>query len=550
MINKHRLMKYYFILFIALLILLPFSQSEHQLSVDASSKSATEERGKTSLEEIELEQLRKEKLIDEADLQRKKEALLDEIGFDELDEDASLEEKIDTILQSERLDGALAGISIRNAHTSARLYSHVGDVRLHPASNMKVLTSVAALDVLGEDYQFTTEVLTDGKLAGKVLQGNVYLKGKGDPTLVKEDFVQFAKDLKAQGIHKINGDLIGDDQWYDDIRLPQDVPWSDEAYYYGAQVSALTMSPNDDYDTGSVIVEVHPGPKVGEKSHVKLVPETDTITIINRTETVGKDDARKITIDRQHGTNTMIIEGQIPLKGSETRVWRSVWDPTQYALDVFKKALEENGIQWIGTSTQRAAVTPEKATVLTSKKSIPLKELLIPFMKLSNNGIGEILTKEMGQVVYGEGSWDKGLQVIEEVIDDIGVDVNTVFLRDGSGISDKNLLPADELSLLLVKVQDQSWFPVFQNSLPVAGEPDRLIGGTLRNRMTDDSTKGNVKAKTGSLTGVSALSVYVTAKDGEELTFSLIFNHYVGGSVTAIEDVIATVLAEHEFNEE
>src|SRR5699024_8752326 len=104
MINKHRLMKYYFILFIALLILLPFSQSEHQLSVDASSKSATEERGKTSLEEIELEQLRKEKLIDEADLQRKKEALLDEIGFDELDEDASLEEKIDTILQYESID--------------------------------------------------------------------------------------------------------------------------------------------------------------------------------------------------------------------------------------------------------------------------------------------------------------------------------------------------------------------------------------------------------------------------------------------------------------
>src|SRR5699024_1439845 len=162
------------------------------------------------------------------------------------------------------------------------------------------------------------------------------------------------------------------------------------------------------------------------------------------------------------------IEGQIPLKGSETRVWRSVWDPTQYARDVCKKALEDNGIQWIGTLTQRAAVTPEKATVLTSKKSIPFKELLIPFMKLSNNEIVEILINEMVQVVYGEGSWDKGLQVIEEVIYDIGVDVNTVFLRDGSGISDKNLLPADELSLLLVKVQDQSWFPVFQNSLPVA----------------------------------------------------------------------------------
>src|SRR5699024_3228016 len=185
---------------------------------------------------------------------------------------------------------------------------------------------------------------------------------------------------------------------------------------------------------------------------------------------------------------------------------------------------------------------------ITSKKFIPLKELLIPFMKLSNNGIGEILIKEMGQVVYGEGSWDKGLQVIEEVIEDIGGDVNTGFLRDGSVSSDKNLLPADELSLFVVKVKDQGSLHVFHSSLHVAGKPDRLNGGTLRNRMTDDSTKGNVKAKTGSLTGVSALSGYVTSKDGEELTFSLNFNHYVGGSVTAIEDVIATVLAEHEFN--
>lgn len=547
MMNKH-LNKWCLLFLMAFVILLPFFRDERVFFVDASGQSAIDNHEKTSLDDIGREQLRKEISVDELDLQRRKDELLDEIRLDELSEYASLEEKIDTILQSELLDGAITGISIRNAETSEQLYTHFGDLRLHPASNMKIITSVAALETLGEDYRFTTEVLTDGKLKGKVLQGNVYLKGKGDPTLLKEDFDQFAKDLKAKGIHKIKGNLIGDDSWYDDVRLSQDLPWTDEAYYYGAQVSALTVSPNDDYDAGTVIVEVHPGSKVGKKSIVKLIPETDEITIINRTETVDQDETRKISIERKHGSNMIVVKGKIPSEGPEARVWRAVWDPTRYALDVFQKSLKEHGIQLIGTSAQKTAITPEAATVLTSKQSIPLKELMIPFMKLSNNGIGETLTKEMGQVVYGEGSWDKGLQVIEQVVNDVGIDTETILIRDGSGISDKNLLPANELSLFLFNIQDRSWFPTFKNSLPVAGEPDRLIGGTLRNRMTGDSTKGNVKAKTGSLTGVSALSGYVTSKDGEELIFSIFINHYVGGSVKAIEDVIATVLAEHEFN--
>ncbi len=462
-------------------------------------------------------------------------------------ETATLDEKIDVILRDQRLNGSITGVSIRRADTAEVLYSQFGDIRLHPASNMKLLTTVAALETLGPEYQFITEVLTDGELRGNVLQGNVYLKGKGDPTLLKEDFDQFAKDLKAKGIHKIKGNLIGDDSWYDNVRLSQDLNWSDESVYTGNQISALTISPNEDYDSGTVIVEVNPGLKVGEGARVTLTPATDYVEIINKTVTVAKNEKKTISIEREHGTNNILVKGTIPLEGVRSRSWVAVWEPTGYVVDIFNKSLIENGVTFAGNPKMQVGVTPKGATVLTSKQSMKLKDLLIPFMKLSNNGLGEVLTKEMGKVVHGEGSWDKGLEVIKEVVTDLGMKGNTIMLRDGSGMSHKNYIPANDLSEMLFTAQQRSWFPIFENSLPVAGEPDRLVGGTIRNRMTSPSTKGNVKAKTGSLTGVSSLSGYVTSKDGERLIFSIMINNFLGASVTSIEDAIATVLAEHEF---
>lgn len=473
-----------------------------------------------------------------------KEANIDQAAFNQT---IDLNEKIEAILTDEKLSGAITGISIRSGETGELLYSHFGETRLRPASNMKILTSIAALETLGADHRFTTEVLIDGELDGDVLEGNVYIKGYGDPTILKEDLDQFAKDLKEHGIHKVKGDLIGDDSWYDDVRLSQDLNWSDESNYTGTQVSALTLSPNKEYNAGTVIVEVYPGSKVGQKAKVTITPETDHVNIVNQTETVSKKAGKKISIEREHGTNTINIEGEIPIDGIHSQSWVAVWEPTDYVLDIFKKSLEENGIQLMGDSKMQQKAIPKETTVVTHKESMTLSELLIPFMKLSNNGHGEILTKEMGKVVYDEGSWDNGLQVIEEVMAKFEVDTETVLLRDGSGMSHKNMIPANEITELLYQVQQQSWYPIFENYLPIAGEEDRLVGGTLRNRMTDPQLQGNIKAKTGNLTSVSTLSGYVTAKSGEELIFSILINNYLGNDVTSIEDAIVTLLAEHEF---
>lgn len=470
----------------------------------------------------------------------------EELTTEEVNETATLEEKLDAILSDERLDGAVTGVNVRKADTGEILFSRNGDTVLHPASNMKLLTGIAAMETLGADYKFLTEVWTDGTIRGKVLHGNVYVKGKGDPTLMKEDLDQFAQDLQDLGIHKIKGSLFGDDTWYDDVRLSQDLNWSDEPFYTGAQVSALTLAPDTDYDAGTVIIEVIPKGKVGEKAEVTVTPETDYVTIVNNTEVVAESDVQDISVEREHGTNTIIVKGTMPIDGSNSKSWTSVWEPTGYAMDVFKKSLEENGISFAGKSEIQFDATPENATLLTSKDSIPLKELFTRFMKLSNNGHGETLTKEMGKVVHGEGSWDKGLEVIEEVVTDLGVDGDAILLRDGSGMSHKTYIPANAISHLLYAIQEKNWYPTFERTLPVAGDPERFVGGTLRNRMTEEPAKGNVKAKTGSLTSVSTLSGYVTSQNEEKLIFSILINNYLGSSASEIEDEIAIELAKHK----
>lgn len=468
---------------------------------------------------------------------------------EDLLENTTIEEKMLAILDNPNLHGTVTGVSVMHADTGEILYSHDGDIRLHPASNQKLLSGIAALEILGEDYTFSTEVLTDGNISGPVLHGDLYLKGKGDPTLMKEDLDQFAAELKDQGISKIKGDLVGDDTWFDDVRLGTDINWDDEPYYTAAQVSGLTISPNEDYDAGTVIVEVTPNEN-GDQAEVNLVPETDYVNIVNNSEMVPAGESKSISIQRQHGNNDIVIEGAMPENGTMSRSWVSVWEPTGYAVDVFKKSLEEQGIDFIGNSGVRMDVTPDEAELLTSRDSIPLEELYIPFMKLSNNGHAEVLTKEMGKVVHDEGSWSAGLDVMEDVLADLGVNTDTVLLRDGSGMSHKNYIPSNEIAQLLYSAQDQSWFPAFENSLPVAGVDERFVGGSLRYRMTEGPAQGNVTAKTGSLTSVSTLSGYVTTIDGEDLIFSVMVNNYLGSSsnITSIEDEIAIMLAEHEFS--
>lgn len=453
--------------------------------------------------------------------------------------------EIDGILNDPRLQGATTGISIRNASTGEITYSNLGDTRVHPASVMKLLTGAAALETLGEDYTFKTELYMNGRIENGVLHGNLYLRGRGDPTLTKKDLKAFASELKAKGIKSIAGNVYGDDTWYDNVRLSQDLNWSDESYYTGSQISALTLSPNDDYDAGTVIVEVYPTAQSGRAGQVVMVPANNYLTIVNKTQTLGKKGKKGITVERQHGSNTLIVSGTIPIGAPKTRSWASIWEPTNYTLSVFKDAIELQGITFLTAPKVERKKVVKGATLVTTKQSMPLKELFVPFMKLSNNGHAEVLVKEMGRVIGGEGSWDKGLAVMKGTLANLGLDPKNMHLRDGSGMSHKNLVTANEVTKLLYAVQATPWYPTFLNALPVAGNEDRFIGGTLRHRMKGTAAAGNVQAKTGALNGVTALSGYVTTKDGELLIFSVMVNNYLSDKTVEVLDAIAVTLANY-----
>ena len=376
-----------------------------------------------------------------------------------------------------------------------------------------------------------------------IVTGNLYLKGKGDPTLQMEDFVQLSKQLKSLGINRIEGNLIGDETWFDTQYLSEDIIWSDEHEYYGAQVSALTASPNKDYDAGTVLIEVSPGTEVGSQSIVSITPETDTVSMINNATTVHSKSKTDLEFNRAHGTNTISVNGSISISEEPQKNWVAVWHPAKYALNIFKNSLQKQGIELCGQ--EKLAKVPDHAERLLVKNSIPLSELLIPFMKLSNNGHAEVLVKEMGKVIHNNGSFDAGLEVIRSFLYKEGLNPDDLCLRDGSGISQVSLVQPNQLTLLLYRIQAKSWFKTYITSLPIAGVPERLIGGTLRNRMENTPAEKVVLAKTGTLIGVSSLSGYV--QTDQPLIFSMILNHFLDDEeMEKIEDQIAIVLATYK----
>ncbi|URN07403.1 D-alanyl-D-alanine carboxypeptidase/D-alanyl-D-alanine-endopeptidase [Actinomadura madurae] len=446
---------------------------------------------------------------------------------------------LDAILADERLKGATVGAVVRDAKTGAVRYARGPKNAVLPASNLKIYTSGAALSLLGTGYRFRTSVYA-GKVAGSSVKGDLYLKGTGDPTMKAADYDRLAAQVAARGVKRVEGDLVADDSWFDAVRVPSHWDPTDLQYYYAGQTSALTVSPNDDFDAGSVNVTVAPGAE-GEPVKVALAPATHVVKIDNRAVTGAPGSASTLSVNRDNGTNTIVVSGSYPAGGSTYSTLRTVENPTMYAADVFRTALKAHGVQVSGT-TERGR-TPKGTARLATRASMPLSRLMTPFLKLSNNMIAETLVKAIGRAKKNSGSWTAGLPVIEKYVRGQGVPAARLDMADGSGLSRSNRTTSQDLSTVLTKAQKAPWYSTWYAALPIAGDPDRLVGGTLTSRMRDTPAAGNVHAKTGTLTGATGLSGYVTDQAGSKLVFSVVLNGYQGAAPKDIEDKIAVRLA-------
>ncbi|ALG09118.1 D-alanyl-D-alanine carboxypeptidase/D-alanyl-D-alanine endopeptidase [Kibdelosporangium phytohabitans] len=460
--------------------------------------------------------------------------------------DTKLTTDLNALVNDPALRGAGVGLVVSKADTGEVLYSREAGARRQPASNMKLLTSATAMEILGPDHRFTTSVLTHGTIRRSTLHGDLYLRGTGDPTTLASTYDALAAKVAATGLRTVRGKLVADDTWFDAVPYGTGWAWDDEPYYYNAETSALTIAPDTDYDAGSIIVRVMPG-SPGKWANVWTDPPTDYVTIENATITGAPGTANTIAAEREHGTNVIRVSGMIPSGSPHSAKFSTVRKPAGLAAAVFRDALRRHGVEVTG-ATKTGVATPPDAKVVTENKSMPLSQLLVPFMKLSNNMHAEVLVKSIGRAVSGAGTWNAGLAAVNQRLTGLGIPAGTTSLADGSGLSRMNQISADQVAALLRAARSKPWFTTWFDSLPIAGVADRMVGGTLRSRMQGTAAAGNVRAKTGSLSGVSALSGYVTSADGQPLVFAMISNNS-RTSVRRFEDAVAVRLAEYRAGE-
>ena len=455
-------------------------------------------------------------------------------------EPAAIGTAIDDVLADPVLAGAQVGVVVADARTGATLVDRGGAHRLLPASNAKLFTSAAALSILGPEHRFGTEAKASGMRRKGSLTGDLYLRGEGDPALTPEGLDALARDVAATGLRDVTGNLVADDTSFDSRRLGLEWAWDDEAFSGAAPVSALTVAPDQEYLAGTVRVKVSPSPVDNGPARVSVSPFGARMTVIN--QAVTAPDTTSISVTRGHGNNVLTVTGQIAAKAEPDVTPVTVWDATTLTAEVFRAALRRHGVRVRGRIVAGKA-TPATAEPVARHAGPPLRTLLAPLLKRSNNNMSELLVKAIGRRAAGVGSWATGTNVIAAYLARLGVDTTTMRQVDGSGLSRRNLVPPAAFARFLVAVRSEPWFPAWYAALPVAGHPDPMIGGTLSKRMLGTVAVGNVRAKTGTLTGASALSGYVTGPDHRPLVFSAIVNNHLSPSVTLVLDRIAVALA-------
>jgi serine-type D-Ala-D-Ala carboxypeptidase/endopeptidase (penicillin-binding protein 4) len=468
--------------------------------------------------------------------------------------------QIDILLHQSGADRGHWGIEVARVPDGKILYQRDANHLFHPASNMKLLTTAAALELVGPDFIFRTTVETDKApdAAGRV--GDLVLVGRGDPNLSNrvlpyhaeaerqgpEDAViqQLADQVKSRGVREVIGNLIVDDRYFVDEPYEDNWGIEDMLWGYGAPVTAVAFNDNE------LALHVYPAEKVGDAAVVMLDPSPQDLRVVNRVQTVDAQGKPNLSAERLTGSAELDLWGQIPLGGGVHEDTVAIPNPPLFVGGMLRRALEARGITVHGDmevlELRRMDATGALPSfsgnsgrlVLAEHDSLPLREDVKVINKVSQNLHCEMLLRTIGQVTSHEGSTRAGLEALQAFLTQADIDPDDFYLTDGSGLSRTTLIAPEAMIKLLEAMARSPHFHDYFDSLPVAG-----VDGLLEDRLRDTRAQGNLHAKTGTLTHVNALSGYMDLPSGTRLAFSILGNDYLVPSEDGVRAIDAIALA-------
>ena len=466
-------------------------------------------------------------------------------------------------LSSDKTPGTTSGIT-----TGKTLYSQNADKLFTPASNTKLVTTAAALALIGPDYKFRTTVETTGTLDryGR-LNGDLVLVGHGDPNLSgrelpydlktqrNDDPIQalesLADALVQKGVKFIDGDIVADDSYFAFERYGEGWSQDDLVWADGAPVSALTVNDN------VVFVNILPADRPGEKAFVSVKPFADYYRLDNRIITTPAGTGRKFFVNREPGSTVLTLWGNMPLDDAGANEALAIEDPAEFAAGLFRQLLEKRGIVIYGHQRTRHtelatlstfsanAIAPmrggrvndkvndndndgqprplktDQPIMLASYESKPLLQDIRVINKVSQNLHAEILLRLLGRERGNAGTVEGGLEVLRGFLTKAGVSSDEYVFYDGSGLSRQNLVTPHAIVQLLRYCSTQPWGADYKATFPVAG-----VDGSLTERFTSPRLRNRIMAKTGALGGVKTLSGYATTDAGQVVAFSILSNNF------------------------
>ncbi|PIS10702.1 MAG: D-alanyl-D-alanine carboxypeptidase/D-alanyl-D-alanine-endopeptidase [Bdellovibrio sp. CG10_big_fil_rev_8_21_14_0_10_47_8] len=409
--------------------------------------------------------------------------------------------------------------------------------KMTPASVTKLVTAAAVLNQFPPGSKFKTTLLSSAKVENGTLKGDLILKGGGDPSFVSETMWYLVNIFKRTGIQKIQGDIVVDDHFFDQVRFDESRQKERVDRAYDAPAGAMSFNWN------SANIFVRPGDKVGGAANVFVDPENDYIELKAKVKTVKAGGKTAISIDRDKrgkGVGDLItVRGQIALDSKETVAYKNVTQPDLWSGSNLKSFLKQRDIEVTGKV--RSGITPSGARLLAEAEGKLIEDVLADMDKFSNNYVAEMLAKDIAASIDPPGTLDKGMKALNSYMTRISVPSDQYELVNPSGLTRDNKMSAFALWKVLNDMHFQFKFqPEFTKSLPIAG-----IDGTLKNRMRGTPAERWVRAKTGFLTGVVSLAGYAGRADGTVLPFVFLFNGSADEShVRSLFDRMATSLVE------